>query len=122
MAEDEYTRGKAGEESGSGGRDSKERTAGGEGFASWADEEFGRRAEDARKAAADLSHELRRLAADVQSQFQMFTDDVRRRARKEEGFSASPIEKIRALAELRDEGIISEEEFQEQKTRLLDQI
>lgn len=87
-----------------------------------ADEEFSRRVEDFRKAAADLSRELRRLAGDFQSQLHVFADDLRSRGQPPGGFAESPIEKIRALAELRDEGIISEEEFQEQKKRLLEQV
>lgn len=92
------------------------------GSGGWGDEEFSRRAEEFRKTAADLSHELRRLAGDFQSQFQVFAEDLRRRARSDARFTESPIERIRALAQLRDDGIITEAEFQEQKRRLLDQV
>lgn len=86
------------------------------------EEEFSRRAEDLRKAAAELNKELRKLAVDFHEQMQRFTEDLRKRARGASPFEDSPIEKIRALAGLRDEGIITEEEFQAQKKRLLEEI
>ena len=87
------------------------------------DEELTKRAEELRKAAADVSRDLRKLAVDIGEQMQVFAEDLRKRARGSgPPFEGSAIEKIRALAELRDEGILTEEEFQEQKQRLLDQI
>ncbi|MCZ7664203.1 MAG: SHOCT domain-containing protein [Thermoleophilia bacterium] len=86
------------------------------------DEEFGKRAEDLRKVAADMSREFRKVAADLHEQMQVFADDLRRRARGDAPFDQSAIEKIRALAQLRDEGILTDEEFQAQKQRLLDQV
>jgi hypothetical protein len=86
------------------------------------DEEFARRAEDLKKVAADLSRDLRKVAVDFRDQAEIFAGDLRKRARGSSPFEESAIEKIRALAGLRDEGIITEEEFQQQKKRLLDQI
>jgi len=87
------------------------------------DEEWSKRAEDWRKSAAEMSKDLRKLAADFSNQMQIFAEDVVKRAKgSETAFEGSPIEKIRALAQLRDEGIITEEEFQQQKQRLLEQI
>jgi hypothetical protein len=86
------------------------------------DEELSRRAEELRRVAADVSKDFRKLATDVRDQMEVFAEDLRRRARGSSPFEQSAIERIRALAGLRDEGIISEEEFQEQKRRLLDQV
>lgn len=86
------------------------------------EEETSRRAEEARKIAAEVNREFRRLAGDVLEQMQVFTDGLRKRARGAEPFEQSAIERIRALAQLRDDGIITEEEFQAQKSRLLDQV
>jgi hypothetical protein len=86
------------------------------------DEELSRRAEELRRVAADVSKDFRKLASDVRDQMEVFAEDVRKRARGSSPFEQSAIERIRAWAELRDEGIITEEEFQEQKRRLLDQV
>lgn len=86
------------------------------------DEEYGRRTEELRRAAAELSKDLRRLATEFADQMQVFADDVRKRARGASAFEHSPIERIRELAKLRDEGLITEEEFQQQKKRLLEQV
>ncbi len=86
------------------------------------DEEFSRRAEELRKAAAEMTREFRKLAADFQGQMQFFAEDVRKRARGASPFDQSAIEKIRELAKLRDEGIITEEEFEVQKKRLLEEV
>ena len=86
------------------------------------DEEQSHRADEARKIAAEVNRELRRFANDLYEQMQVFADDLRKRARGASPFEESAIERIRALAELRDDGIITEEEFQEQKRRLLDQV
>ena len=59
---------------------------------------------------------------DFRDQTEIFAEDLRKRARGVSPFEESAIEKIRALAGLRDEGIITEEEFQAQKKRLLDQV
>jgi hypothetical protein len=86
------------------------------------DEELSRRAEEMRKIAAEMNQELRRFANDFYEQMQVFAEDVRKRARGAHPFEESAVERIRALAALRDDGIITEEEFQEQKRRLLDQV
>lgn len=86
------------------------------------DEELQRRAEELRRAAADMSRDFRKLATDVRDQMEVFADDLRKRARGATPFEQSAIERIRALAGLRDEGIITEEEFQQQKKRLLEQV
>jgi hypothetical protein len=86
------------------------------------DEEFARRAEELKRVAADLSRDLRKVAGDFRDQAEIFAGDLRKRARGSSPFEESAIEKIRALAGLREEGIITEEEFQQQKKRLLDQI
>jgi hypothetical protein len=86
------------------------------------DEEFSRRAEELRKTAAEMTREFRKLAADFHEQMQVFAEDVRKRARGASPFDQSAIEKIRELAQLRDEDIITEEEFQQQKKRLLDEV
>ena len=86
------------------------------------DEEFSRRAEELRKTAAEMTRDFRKLAADFHEQMQVFAEDMRKRARGASPFDQSAIEKIRELAELRDEGIITEEEFQQQKKRLLDEV
>jgi hypothetical protein len=86
------------------------------------DEEFSRRAEELRKTAVDLTREFRKLAADFHDQMQFFAEDVRKRARGASPFDQSALEKIRELAQLRDDGIITEEEFQQQKKRLLEEI
>lgn len=86
------------------------------------EEELSRRAEDLRRAAADMTRDLRKFAVDLQEEMLVFADDLRKRARGTPPFEVTAIEKIRQLAQLRDEGIIAEEEFQEQKKRLLDQV
>jgi hypothetical protein len=86
------------------------------------DEELSRRAEELKRLALDVSQDLRRFAADFADQMQILAEDLRKRSRVPTTFEPAPIEKIRALAELRDEGIISENEFQEQKARLLEQV
>jgi hypothetical protein len=86
------------------------------------DEELARRSEELRRVTADVSRDLRKLAADFHDQMQVFAEDVRKRARGAAPFEQSAIEKIKALAELRNEGILTEEEFQQQKKRLLDQV
>lgn len=86
------------------------------------DEELSRRAEELKKLALDVTHELRRFGADFAEQMQILAEDLRKRSRVPATFEPAPIEKIRSLAELRDEGIITEAEFQEQKARLLDQV
>ncbi len=64
----------------------------------------------------------KKFAVDLQEEMAVFTDDLRKRARGTPPFELTAIEKIRQLAQLRDEGIIAESEFQEQKKRLLDQV
>lgn len=86
------------------------------------DEELSRRAEELRKAATDITRDLRKFAGNIQEEMLVFTDDLRKRARGAPPFELTAIEKIRQLAQLRDEGIIAEGEFQEQKKRLLDQV
>jgi hypothetical protein len=86
------------------------------------DEELSRRAEEFRKLVSDVSQDLRRLAADLGEQLQILTEELRKRSRAPGGFEPAPIEKIRELADLRDEGVITEEEFQEQKKKLLAQV
>jgi hypothetical protein len=86
------------------------------------DEEYGKRTEELRRAAAELSKDLRKLATEFGDQMQVFAEDVRKRARGGSAFELTPIERIRELAKLRDEGIITEEEFQQQKKRLLEQV
>lgn len=86
------------------------------------DEEFARRSEELRKVASEISRDLRKLAVEFGDQMQIFAEDVRKRARGASPFEQGPIEKIRELAKLRDEGIITEEEFQQQKKRLLDEV
>lgn len=86
------------------------------------DEELSKRVEELRRAATDMSREFRKMAADLHEQMQVFADDLRKRARGDSPFEQSAIEKIRALAQMRDEGIITEEEFQAQKKRLLEQV
>jgi len=86
------------------------------------DEELSRRAEELKRVAADVSRDFRKVAADFRDQMEIFAEDLRKRARGSSPFEESAIEKIRALAGLRDEGIITEEEFLAQKKRLLDQV
>jgi hypothetical protein len=86
------------------------------------DEEYTRRSEELRRAAAELSRDLRKLATEFADQMQVFAEDVRKRARGGSAFEQTPIERIRELAKLREEGIITEEEFQQQKKRLLEQV
>ena len=86
------------------------------------DEELSRRADELKKLAMDVSQDLRRFATDFADQMQILADDLRRRSHVPATFEQAPIEKIRALADLRDEGILTEEEFQEQKKRLLEQV
>ncbi len=86
------------------------------------DEEFSRRAEELKKTATELTKEFRKIASDFRDQTEVFTDDLRKRARGASPFERSAIEKIRDLAVLRDDGIITDEEFQQQKIRLLDQV
>ncbi len=86
------------------------------------DEELSRKADELRRAATDITRDLRKFAANLQEEMVVFTEDLRKRARGAPPFELTAIEKIRQLAELRDEGIIAEDEFQEQKKRLLDQV
>jgi hypothetical protein len=86
------------------------------------DEESARRSEELRRMAAEISRDLRRLAVEIGDQMQVFAEDVKKRARGSAPFEQTPIERIRELAQLRDDGIITEEEFQEQKKRLLEQV
>jgi hypothetical protein len=86
------------------------------------DDESARRTEELRRMAAELSRDLRRLAIEFGDQMQVFAEDVKKRARGTTPFEQTPIERIRELARLRDDGIITEEEFQEQKKRLLNQV
>jgi len=86
------------------------------------DEEFSRRADELRRATTDITRDLRKLAVDLQEELTVFTDDLRKRVRGAPPFELTAIEKIRQLAQLRDEGIIAEDDFQEQKKRLLDQV
>lgn len=69
-----------------------------------------------------MSKDFRKLATDVRDQMEVFAEDLRKRARGSSPFEQSAIERIRALASLRDDGIITEDEFQEQKKRLLEQV
>jgi len=86
------------------------------------EEELSRKADELRKAATDITRDIRKFAVDLQEEMLVFTDDLRKRARRAPPFELTAIEKIRQLAELRDEDIIAESEFQEQKKRLLDQV
>ena len=86
------------------------------------DEELAKRAEELRRLATEMSRDFRKFATDFHEQMQVFAEDMRKRARGTSPFEESTIEKIRALAELRDQGIVTEEEFEQQKKRLLDQI
>lgn len=86
------------------------------------DEEFSRRVEELKRVAAEVSKDFRKVAADFRDQTEIFAEDLRKRARGSSSFEESAIERIRALAGLRDDGIITEEEFQAQKKRLLDQV
>ncbi len=86
------------------------------------DEELSRRVEELKRVAAEVSKDLRKVAGDFRDQTEIFAEDLRKRAKGVSPFEESAIEKIRALADLRDEGIITEEEFQAQKKRLLDQV
>lgn len=86
------------------------------------DEEFSRRVDELKRVATEVSKDLRKVAADFRDQTEIFADDLRKRARGSSSFEGSAIERIRALAGLRDDGIITEEEFQAQKKRLLDQV
>ena len=84
--------------------------------------------EQLRQAARDVAAELQRvidqagrLARQAGEDFSRLVGDPRtvvpRRARE-----AGPMEAIRDLGRLRDEGLISEDEFQEKKTELLARI
>lgn len=86
------------------------------------DEELSRKADELRRAATDITRDIRKFAVDLQQEMVVFTDDLRKRARGTPPFELTAIEKIRQLAQLHDEGIIAESEFQEQKKRLLDQV
>lgn len=86
------------------------------------DEELSRKADELRRAATDITRDIRKFAVDLQEEMVVFTDDLRKRARGTPPFELTAIEKIRQLAQLHDEGIIAESEFQEQKKRLLDQV
>jgi len=86
------------------------------------EEEFSRRMEEMKKAAGEASRDMRKLATDLQEQAQYLVEDLRKRGRGDSPFQESPIEKIKALAQLRGEGILTEEEFQTQKQKLLEEI
>lgn len=86
------------------------------------EEEFSRRVEEMKKVATETSQDLRRLVSDLQEQAEFLASDLRKRGRGDAPFQESPIEKLRALAQLRDEGIVTEEEFQERKQKLLEEI
>ena len=87
----------------------------------------------------DQQDQLRQAARDVAAELQRVIDQAGRLARQAgEDFSrlvgdprtvvprrpreAGPMEAIRDLGRLRDEGLISEDEFQEKKTELLSRI
>jgi len=81
--------------------------------------------EEMRRAIRDLFDELVRVADQAGRMIRQAADDAQRwmaptdTQRPREPGSYSPMETIRELGKLRDEGLITEEEFQAKKAELL---
>lgn len=88
--------------------------------------------DDARRAVREMVDEIGRAADQAVRMMKQAADDIGRWAgpapgRGRAGSSghegaASPADSIRELARLRDEGLITEDEFQAKKTQLLERI
>ncbi len=84
--------------------------------------------EDPRRAIRALADEIGRAADQAVRMMRQAVDDVRVNwapptVRPSQGGPAgSPAEMIRELARLRDDGLITEEEFQAKKSQLLERI
>lgn len=88
--------------------------------------------DDARRAVREMVDEIGRAADQAVRMMRQAADDLGRWAGPAPGRghgtpaetpgSASPADAIRELARLRDEGLITEDEFQAKKSELLERI
>lgn len=83
--------------------------------------------EQVRQALRDLGQELAKAMEQAQRLARQAADDVSRLVgdppvRRSKRASDAPAELIREIARLRDEGLISEEEYQAKKAELLSRL
>ncbi|MGD9696367.1 MAG: SHOCT domain-containing protein [Thermoleophilia bacterium] len=80
--------------------------------------------EQMRAAAREVAHELQRALDQANRLARQAAEDLQRLigGPKAKGQGASPAEAIRELGKLREEGLITEDEFQSKKTEILSRL